>query len=488
MHFNRPSGAGEQTINVVTIAWKTEEKKVQNGNTTTTETVVTDVRRQSTEVRLTDSFSTATVELPDTEEQQFVTMYVKEYPGARWVFPHDPIALADSLPFGGSWGSYLSWFVTRFLAVTAIGVPAAIGGAYKTLDYTYTGPGKGVIWWLIAGGLLSYLALYFAHGTMAVLLTSAPWIMGIFVDIIAYIATLELADPTDEARFESVVTTDAQNPLGEDLPDISEEWAEHLHFVERPDGIALVKPSLTYFVTLLAGAEPPTLSLTDLKTRVKSRGSSPEEEKFYGREPEGDDDDLDAELVYIQWPALQFGPDGLREQVDQVGLPNGDQDVDDAETRTVTTSRWDRDRLIRAGLFGLAVGAVGNIVLGGLGYAALGVAVGAFASTVRRVDGSASFDPAPAHSTAAKARAVTEQHELAIADTFEQLQEKVAEADATTTEQAVDIAEAYIGQLRGQIDRLIGGDDSGGLPGAGDQGPADPTTNGRSRETGVSDD
>jgi hypothetical protein len=486
LHFDRPRGAGEKTINVVTIAWKTEQKEVEQGNTTTTETQVVDVRRQSTEVRLTDPMETATVDLPDTEEQQFVTMYVEEYPGARWVFPHDPIALADSLPFGTSWGSYLGWFATRFLLLTAIGVPVAIGGAYKTLEYTHTGPGKGVLWWLIAGGLLSYLALYFSHGTVAVVLTSAPWIMGLFVDGIAYVATLELADPTEEARFESVVTTDAQNPLGDELPDISEEWAEHLHYVQKDDGIALVKPSLTFFITLLAGADPPTLSLSDLKTRVKSRGSSPEDEKFYGREPENDADDVDPELVYVQWPALQFGPEGLRRQVDQVGLPGADG-VEDGDSRTVTTAEWDRDRLVRAGLFGLLTGAVANVALGGIGYAILGVAVGAFASTVRRVDGSASFDPAPAHSTAAKARAVTEQQELAIAETFEELQQKVAEADATTTEQAVDIAEAYIGQLRGQIDRLIGGDDSGGLPGDGSAGPS-PDTTGPSRETGVSDD
>lgn len=484
LHFERPQEAGEKTINVVTVAWKTEQKEVSQGNTTTTETVVTDVRRQSTEVRLTDPITTATVDLPDTENQQFVTMYVEEYPGARWVFPHDPIALSDSLPFGSSWGSYLGWFATRFLLVTAVGVPIGIGGAYKTLEYTYTGPGKGVLWWLIAGGLLSYLALYSSHGTVAVVLTSAPWIMGLFVDAIAYVAALELADPTEEARFESVVTTDAQNPLGDDLPDISEEWAEHLHYVDKDDGIALVKPSLTFFITLLAGAEPPTLSLSDLKTRVKSRGSSPEDEKFYGTEPETDAE-VDPELVYIRWPALQFGPEGLRRQVDQVGLPGADG-VDDADSRTVTTAEWDRDRLVRAGLFGLLTGAVANVALGGVGYAILGVAVGAFASTVRRVDGSASFSPAPAHATAAKARAVTEQHEMAIAETFEELQQKVAEADATTTEQAVDIAEAYIGQLRGQIDRLIGGDDSGGLPGDGAAGPSPDAT--ASRETGVSDD
>jgi len=485
MHFNRPSTGGEETIHVVVLSWNVEEREVTEGNTTTTETVATNVRRQTTEVTLSNAFETATVSLPDTEEPQRVTMFVQEYPSARWTFPHDPVALSDTVPFGQSWGAYLSWFSTRFLLITAIGVPVAIAGAYKTLDYTYTGPGKGVVWWLIALGLCSYLALYFSHRSVALLLTSAPWVMGVFVDIIAYVATLELADPTEEARFESIVTTDAQNPLGDDLPDISEEWAEHLHYVQRDDGLALVKPSLTYFVTLLAGAKPPTLSLTDLQTRVKSRGSSPEDEKFYGSEPEGDEDvEADPELVYIQWPALQFGPDGLRRQVEQVGLPDGDG-VEEGEERTVTTNEWDRDRLTRAGLFGLLTGAAANVALGGVGMGVLGFTVGMFAATVRRVDGTASFDPAPAHATAAKARVVTEQQELAIAETFEELQQKMAEADATTTEQAVDIAEAYIGQLRGQIDRLIGGDDAGGLP---EQSEPSVEMDTPATDAGVSDD
>jgi len=483
MHINRPVSAGEETLHVVVIAWQTEEVPV-NGTaadgtqTEETRTVATNVRKQTTEVRVTDAFSTATISLPDTEEGQRVTMFVREYPNARWVFPHDPIALSDGLPFGDSWASYLSWFATRFLLVTAIGVPIAIGAAYKTLNYTYTGPGKGVLWWLIALGLCSYLALYFSHRSVALLLTAAPWIMGVFVDLIAYVATLELADPTEVGRFESLVTTDATNPLGEEVPDIAEEWAEHLHYVECEDGgVALVKPSLTYFITLLAGASPPSISLADLKTRVKSRGSSPEDEKFYGSEPEDADEvEGEPELVYVRWPALQFGPSGLRERVDQVALPaDGETETpDDPEgtVRTTSTDQWDRDRLTRAGMFGLLAGASANVALGGVAMGLLGFAAGTFAGTLRRVDGSASFDPAPAHGMSAKARAVTEQHDLMIAETFEELQQKMADADASTTEQAVDIAEAYIGNLRSQIDRLMGGgSDAGGLP---DQG-ADPS-------------
>ncbi|MDG5775964.1 hypothetical protein VB773_14245 [Haloarculaceae archaeon H-GB2-1] len=467
MHINRPQTAGEKKIHIVVLAWKTETREVNGTNgTTRQETYLTSVRKRTTEVRLTDAFETVEVALPDTENPQHITMYVREYPSARWTFAHDPVALADGLPFGRSWGDYLSWFVSRFFIITALGVPVAIAGAYKTLEHTHSGPGKSVMWWLIAGGLGSYLTLYFSHRKVAELLTTAPWVMGVFVVVIAYLATLELADPTEKGLFEGVVTTDAQNPLGEDIPDISEEVGDVVSFVDGGDGtIKLVKSELSYFVTLLAGAEPPTLDMSDLSTRVRYNGTAPGDEKFYAAVPDDLDDDEDPDLVYVQWPALSFGPDGLREMVE-----DGDG----------TMARWDTEKLSRAGLLGLLAGAAANVALGAVNWAILAAVVGFYAGTMRRVDGEASFDPAPVHSTAAKARAVTEKQELAVAETFEALQQKVAEADATTTEQAVDIAEAYINQLRGQVDRLLGGD-AGGLPDQAGGGSVEV-------ESGVSDD
>ncbi|WP_436924929.1 hypothetical protein [Halosimplex amylolyticum] len=455
MHFNRLRGADVKKIHVTVVAWKTETKTV-NGTDGTPRDVEypTAIRRQTTEVRLSGPVKTAEIDLTDTEEPQTITMYIQEYPGARWVFPHDPVALSDSVPFGTSWGSYLSWFFGRFFIIAALGVPIAIAGAYKTLDYTYTGPGKGVMWWVIAGGLASYLSLYFSHRSIALMLTSAPWIMGLFIVVVAYIATLELADPTETGLFEGIITTDATNPMGDDIPDIADERGDTIDYVDDGDGtIKLVKPSLGYFGTLLAGAEAPELDTADLKTRVKYHGSAAGDEKFYADVSDTDDGEKPV-LVEVEWPALEFGPSGLKQRVES------DEGVE-------VLDEWDKDRLVRTGLFGALAGALGNVLIGGVGWALLAFTVGAYLSTVRRVDGSASFDPAPVHSTAAKARAVTERQELTIASTFSELQETIANADSDTAEKAVDIAEAHISQFRDQIDRLLGGEDSGGLPESG---------------------
>ena len=466
MHFDRGRNAGERTIHIVVLTWEKQQRPINN-STEATETVAVNVTKTVTKATLGESFEEVTVNLPDTEDPQYVTMYVREYPEARWVFQHDPVATSDSLPFGDSWASYLPWFASRFGILTGIGVPVAIAGAYKTLEATHTGPGKGVIWWLLSLGLGSYVAMYFAMDAVADLLVTAPWVMGVMVVLIAYVATLELADPTEEGLWEGIVTTEAQNPLGEELPDISYEIGESVKYVDTDDGFKLVKSSLSYFVTLLAGAKPPSITLDELETRVRYQGSASGDEKFYAEVPDDNEleEDEDPQLLYIRWPAISFGFDGLKQTVERPALPAGDDDVrEDGEVTTYeqTTSEWDTDRLSRATMVALLGGAIGNLAGGGLGVALLGAVGGAWLSTVRRVDGAADWEPAPAHSTAAKARAVTEQQELEIASTFEELQQSFAEADATTTEQAVDIAEAYMAELRGQLDRLMGGD-TGGL-------------------------
>lgn len=470
MHVSRFKNAPTETVHIHVVQFETKRVDVAEGNRTRMQTVAINQTHRVVEAELSEGGDTITVELPDTEDQKHVTMWIEEYPDARWAdFGHDPVATTNALPFGNSWASFLPWFFTRFFGLVAVGVPVAIGAAIKTLETTGSGPGKGAAWWLIVPGILGYIAAYMALGKIAGLLVALPWTMGLLVVLIAYIATLEYADQSYKLLVEQVTTAGDINALGEEVSDIEGEKGAVFHAVDL-DGsrVGLIKKgSLKAFLLVaLTDASWPVLDLSDMKSRIDyelgaDEGGKVADAKLYA-------DETEDEVLSIQWPSLSIGLSALK--VDRDVLLDAPASTDGDEPPEIVGNDWSKDKLSSA-FMAWAVGTVvaSSVVGMGTQAAALGlVPVAKVASDV--TDSWARFVPAPEHATKAKASRVAEKHELSVAQTFEDMQESEADREADLAKVAIDIADSRTKRSRERLRGLLGLEDTdafdtGGTPG-----------------------
>ena len=438
MHFSRAQDADSETVKVHVVQFEKKSRQVQEGNTTQTEWYAANVTEKVHEVKLSGSFDTAEISLPSADSEKQVLLYVDGYPSARWTFPHHSIATSATLPFGATWSSFLPWFATRFFLLTAIGVPLAIGGAIKTLDFVGAPPGKGAIWWVIMGGLAAYFALYFSYGSIVDVLVTAPYVMGGSIVALSYVATLEYADPTKKALIERLTTKKVKNPIGETVPDIMFEEGQEVHVVDRDDEVALAKKgSIRQFLLVLAGAKLPTIPVSDLRSQIAYEG--PYDAKFYAAESE----DEDAKVIDVEWPSLEIGA-ALKQPVDPLA-----EDLEE---------KWDRDTISKAFLFFAGTATLANPFVGvTLALALAVVPVTVVVSELR--DGEVTFMPAPAHSNPAKAARITERTEYALGETFEKLVEDQADNEVELISRFLTLAEAKGTAMNKGVAELFGLED-----------------------------
>lgn len=457
LHVSRTKNAPSETIHVHVVQFETERVDTAEGNRTQMQTVAVNQTHRVVEAELSEGGDTVTVALPETEDPKHMTMWIEEYRGdARWAdVTHDPVATTNELPFGDTWASFLPWFGTRFFLLVAIGVPIAIGAAIKTLKKTGAGPGKGAAWWLVVPGILAYIAAYLALGKLTAFIVALPWVLGIIVVLIAFVATLEYADQTFKLVVEQISTTGDMNALGEDVSDIEGEKGATFDAVQL-DGsrFALVKKgSLKKFLLVaLTDASWPVLDLSDLESRIdyekgSTEGAAVADAKLYA-------DETEDEVLSVQWPSLSIGLGALK--VDRDALLDAPADDHDA----VVGNDWSKDKL-SAAFMAWAVGTVvaSNFVGLGSQAAALGlIPVAKVASEV--TDSWAEFVAAPEHATKAKASRVAEAHELSVAETFEEMQQDDADREADLAEVAINIADSRTKRSRERLQRLLGLEDT----------------------------
>lgn len=449
-HATRTRNAESRTVHVHVVTWERETRTVETENgTTSKEPYAANVTETVKEVELTGAADRIEMSLPTAEDPRMVTMWIEEYPNARWVFEQHTVATASATPFGNTWGSFLPWFLKMFFAVVVIGVPVAIGAAVKTLKKTGRGPGKGAMWYVIVGGLVLYFAGYFALGRMAEIIVSLPIVLGLIPVILAFFAAVEYFDPSRKVRVEQLLTEKVENALGKTVHDIQFERGKTYNMVERDDGTTAILPSgsLRHWLIVLLGAKPPTIPTSELQTRVEYRGDS-EDEKMY----------VD-EMLSVEWPALEISTSSLRKTVEHPPAAADGAETDGGEA--VEVEKWDRERISKAFLFFGVGSLVATSIVGDM---VTGIAIGTvplLVSLAQLVDGKASFTPSAVHTTPAKASRITEVREHTVANTFGELEESIANLEADAAERGLDIAEAYISQSRERIDRLLsgGGDD-----------------------------
>lgn len=393
-------GDPDETLTVHVVAWNRATRTVETENGTTTEPVATNVTEQVVEVELGRGYDRATVPLPASfDETQRITMWIEEYPDARWTFKHRSIATAAPIDIS-TWGGFLETFATK---IGIIALPAMLGGAIvarRHRERALVGPQWGVLKW---GAAFVLPIAVFASALAfqgAVLATRVPQLLGTLFFPFTYVLVLEGTDPNLERfLFRRQDLEDAKSPRGDDSKD--SRFVDHITKtgVHRAasEELVLISPGLLPFIARLFG-NLATLDVSEIQTHKKGQRSP------YTLEIELDPDWHITEALVHQPPTLERQPLTRRFDIPSVGdveLPN-------------------------PGVVGPLVGfgAIGWFALDAtLGIPAVGGAVGALVGLpfIYRVEnGGAEAEPAPFHFTQAEASLAFESERYADAKLIDQ--------------------------------------------------------------------
>ena len=262
------------TINVV--GWQRGTRTVQTANGTTTEPVAENVTATTVSTQLGRGYDQAEVPLPSSfGENQRITMWVEEYPDARWTFDHRTIATARSIDIN-SWGDFLS---TLFWEIGIFALPAMlIGGSLgrRHHEKAIVGPQWGLVKWGIAVGIpVALLASFFAFQG-AVLATRLPAGMALVFGVLSYALVLEGSGPEHLQKFlfRRQDLEEAKSPRGEDTHD--SRYVDHVVKTglrrEADQELVLIRKGLPAFLARLRGSLA-TLDISDIETHKKGKQS-----------------------------------------------------------------------------------------------------------------------------------------------------------------------------------------------------------------------
>ncbi|OYR79122.1 hypothetical protein DJ72_14335, partial [Halorubrum distributum] len=262
------------TINVV--GWQRGTRTVQTENGTTTEPVAENVTATEVSTQLGRGYDQAEVPLPSSfGENQRITMWVEEYPDARWTFEHRTIATARSIDIN-SWGDFLS---TLFWEIGIFALPAMlIGGSLgrRHHEKAIVGPQWGLVKWGIAVGIpVALLASFFAFQG-AVLATRLPAGMALVFGVLSYALVLEGSGPSNLQKFlfRRQDLENAKSPRGEDTHD--SRYVDHVVKTglrcEADQELVLIRKGLPAYIARLRGSLA-TLDVSDIQTHKKGKES-----------------------------------------------------------------------------------------------------------------------------------------------------------------------------------------------------------------------
>ncbi|TKX82051.1 hypothetical protein [Halorubrum sp. SD626R] len=264
----------ELTVNVV--GWQSGTRTVQTQNGTTTEPVAENVTATTVSTQLGHGYDSAEVPLPSSfGENQRITMWVEEYPDARWTFNHRTIATARSININ-SWGDFLS---TLFWEIGVFALPAMlIGGSLgrRHHDKAIAGPQWGLFKWGAAVTVpIALLASFFAFQG-AVLATRLPAGIAVVFGVLAYALVLEGSGPSNLQKFlfRRQDLENAKSPRGEDTHD--SRYVDHVVKTglrrEADQELVLIRKGLPAYIARLRGSLA-TLDVSDIQTHKKGKES-----------------------------------------------------------------------------------------------------------------------------------------------------------------------------------------------------------------------
>lgn len=435
-------GIDEREVELVIVYWTQDTRAVTTENGVTTEQYAANQTVERKRVTLGSGFSQTQVELRDHFEQPVrVTMWVTDprtdqpIDGVRWRFEQQTVASESPLKSIDSEGDMWAWVGTNVFATGVLGLLVGVVLANRMLKKTGCGPGYPPAAWGVAVAISVLLVTAVGYFQTALVLSHAPWLMGVSLALIGFISYLEAANSSVTwGLFERPVLDDArQTESGAIQDELFEEHVEH-RMIRREDG-KWVFPKIGVLPFLARyWAEPATLDQTHLKTRVTSKGDSKHTEKFLG-DP-GADELLKLESAHFGW---NFSPWRGEERYEDEGFVEYFL------------------RNLRGGfLLKIAMALGGGWIVGRdvFGYAPFGLAIGvvvvlALAAEAR--DGYAWFEPAPVHMKKSKGAFDMEQIDYSEAADLESAKQEAWDAKTETRKQVLDDNTDFESTITGQL-------------------------------------
>lgn len=421
--------SGESELKIA--YWEPETKTVQRGNSTETVRYATNVSVHSQTVQYQRGRPTIKVPLKRHDDPVRVTMWLADSPDTRWVFDHHSIATTQSAGIQSE-GDYLRSVILDFGWLLLVGLITGGWGIRKAMRRAGVGPQWGYTPWLIGWGLTTALALFIDYSAIANFVVANPWAIAVWLLVLAWLIMLEtFQQNVRNVRFVRPDVEDATSPRGESVVGRIGESETTKRIVKLPDeGHAVVGTGPLKFLARLVG-RPATFHNYDERSTEVTVDEGSVDEKIYI--------DPDAEDV------LDIEPEGFtfawKRSVKQT-TDDGEVVLDeDGEPVTETAWNWDRVAISLAGT--AAVVAVTMVALSPL----VGVAAGSTALLASMAgpkhDAYARAEFAPAHLESVHASMVAMRQGTADAETFEDMERKLGEANVQPIKDAMRLMRGY---------------------------------------------
>lgn len=268
-------GDPDSALTVRVVSWNEGERTIQTENGTRTEPVARNVSEQVIEAEAGRGYDNSTIALPASfEDQQHITMWVEEYPEARWHFTHRSVGTTRPIDIS-SWGDFLSalfWKIGVW-AIPALLIGGALGRRHR--ERAIVGPQWGLAKWGIALSIpIGLLSTYFAFQG-SILATRIPQGIALITGILGYALVLEAGDMSlEKFLFRRQELESATTPRGEESHD--SRFVDHAIKKgvrrERNQELVLIEPGLSAYIGRLRG-QVAALDVSDLVTHKKGQDS-----------------------------------------------------------------------------------------------------------------------------------------------------------------------------------------------------------------------
>jgi len=271
IHFGEP-----ETITVKVVSWQKGEKVTTGPNgSTTTETVPVNVTTQTHQVQLQQGWPSKKIELPRHDQPHHVTIWIEEYPNARWsTFEHKSVATTKPISIS-TWGDYLRRnLVTTYLPIIGVLI-VVLWAVKKAIDQAGTGPQWGYFPWFLVISVVSGIGFFAAYTQLADLFVLFPAAAALYIGaIVAAIALETYTRDVSTALFWQPRLEFAQSPTGELSYDSTFGRIGSYKLVDMADGSrAIVKGGLLAFLSRVFGGAARLEFADEITTRVELEGS-----------------------------------------------------------------------------------------------------------------------------------------------------------------------------------------------------------------------
>lgn len=398
---------GSETITVKKVYWQVGERRTGNNATKRVPVNVT-VDRQKVEIPA--GRPTKKINIRRHDKKVRVTMWIEEYPSARWTYAHRSVATTRPVNIQ-TYGDLLRWNLTTTYIPIIVGTLIAMGLVAMLLREAKAGPQYGYAIWIIVLGMGSAMAFFASYTFLADLFVALPVSGAFFVVGIVSIFALEgFGETPRKGVFFKPNLEAAVTPAAEQAHDLLKGEMSDYRLVSTgtDEGVAVVTQGVRPFLSRAFGGRAELENAKDIKTKIPLTGNTGDE--LYLVHPDSDE-------------LLEYEPEGW----------------------TFELPELDKQQLIGFGVK-MCLAAAATLLayyVADPGIATVTAIVSAGVVLLRPEHGHARVNPAPAHMRSVFAMLIMLREGTTDAETFDEMQAAMTEAEIQPFKKAMELTKNH---------------------------------------------